>query len=126
MNIKKLFKRIVPLVLCVATLSITPAFAADITADASVGVEDRMTLYFEEDVTFNCGAEVHVKYTILDSTGDITGVQSLKVTYYPNTIHSVTAFVSAIRDNEIVITVSYYNKVTEKWESEGGSFGHEW
>ena len=79
MNIKKLFKRIVPLVLCVATLSITPAFAADITADASVGVEDRMTLYFEEDVTFNCGAEVHVKYTILDSTGDITGVQSLKV-----------------------------------------------
>ena len=52
MNIKKLFKRIVPLVLCVATLSITPAFAADITADASVGVEDRMTPLFRRRCYF--------------------------------------------------------------------------
>ena len=105
---RKIFTLLLALSICISLG--TTSFAANETntpESSDVTITRRMTRTVTKKVSSSVGILIDVTYTYLDSTGDITGVQGISVTYVPDGYAYVSCSVVTVQDDYIVLDLVY-------------------
>lgn len=105
---RKIFTLLLALSICISLG--TTSFAANETTtpeSSDVTITRRMTRTVTKKVSSSVGILMDVTYTYLDSTGDITGVQEISVTYVPDGYSYVSCRVVTVQDDYIVLDLVY-------------------
>lgn len=105
---RKIFTLLLALSICISLG--TTSFAANETTtpeSSDVTITRRMTRTVTKKVSSSVGILMDVTYTYLDSTGDITGVQGISVTYVPDGYIYVSCRVVTVLDDCIVLDLVY-------------------